>query len=51
MKTTLSVIKADIGSIGGHLAPSRQLIEQAGEVVSAALDKRFVIRAEQAAAA
>jgi fructose 1,6-bisphosphate aldolase/phosphatase len=25
MKTTLSVIKADIGSIGGHLAPSDEL--------------------------
>lgn len=27
MKTTLSVIKADIGSIGGHVAPSQQLLE------------------------
>ena len=27
MKITLSVIKADIGSIGGHIAPSRQLLE------------------------
>ena len=27
MEITLSVIKADIGSIGGHLAPSRQLLE------------------------
>jgi fructose 1,6-bisphosphate aldolase/phosphatase len=27
MKTTLSVIKADIGSIGGHIAPSRRLVE------------------------
>ncbi len=27
MKTTLSVIKADIGSIGGHLAPSARLLE------------------------
>ncbi len=27
MKTTLSVIKADIGSIGGHIAPSRRLLE------------------------
>jgi fructose 1,6-bisphosphate aldolase/phosphatase len=27
MKTTLSVIKADVGSIGGHVAPSRRLIE------------------------
>jgi fructose 1,6-bisphosphate aldolase/phosphatase len=27
MKITLSVIKADIGSIGGHIAPSRRLLE------------------------
>jgi fructose 1,6-bisphosphate aldolase/phosphatase len=27
MKTTLSVIKADIGSIGGHIAPSKALFE------------------------
>ena len=27
MKLTLSVIKADIGSIGGHVAPSRRLQE------------------------
>ena len=27
MKLTLSIIKADIGSIGGHLAPSTRLIE------------------------
>jgi fructose 1,6-bisphosphate aldolase/phosphatase len=27
MKTTLSVIKADIGSIGGHLAPSEALFD------------------------
>ena len=26
MKLTLSVIKADVGSIGGHLAPSQRLI-------------------------
>ena len=26
MKITLSVIKADIGSVGGHVAPSRQLL-------------------------
>jgi fructose 1,6-bisphosphate aldolase/phosphatase len=26
MKITLSVIKADVGSIGGHIAPSRQLL-------------------------
>jgi fructose 1,6-bisphosphate aldolase/phosphatase len=27
VKLTLSVIKADIGSIGGHIAPSRRLLE------------------------
>lgn len=27
MRATLSVIKADIGSIGGHIAPSRRLLE------------------------
>ncbi len=33
-KTTLSVIKADIGSIGGHLAPSRRLLERVTDVIS-----------------
>jgi fructose 1,6-bisphosphate aldolase/phosphatase len=33
MKTTLSVIKADIGSIGGHIRPSQQLIEAVREFV------------------
>ena len=27
MKITVSVIKADIGSVGGHIAPSAKLIE------------------------
>ena len=33
MRITLSVIKADIGSIGGHLAPSRRLLERVREHV------------------
>ena len=33
MKLTLSVIKADIGSIGGHVAPSRRLLETVEAVV------------------
>jgi fructose 1,6-bisphosphate aldolase/phosphatase len=33
MKVTLSVIKADIGSIGGHLAPSERLLDTVGEHV------------------
>lgn len=33
MRTTLSVIKADIGSVGGHIKPSRRLLERAREFV------------------
>lgn len=33
MKTTLSVIKADVGSIGGHLKPSQALLDSVMEVV------------------
>jgi len=38
MKTTLSVIKADIGSIGGHIAPSRRLLETVKEKIESAGD-------------
>ena len=34
MKLTLSVIKADIGSVGGHVAPSRKLMETVRSVVA-----------------
>ncbi|MBU1121002.1 fructose-1,6-bisphosphatase [Candidatus Micrarchaeota archaeon] len=34
MKTTLSLIKADIGSIGGHVKPSNAVIEKVKEVIS-----------------
>ena len=34
MKITLSVIKADIGSIGGHIAPSRRLLETVREYIA-----------------
>jgi fructose 1,6-bisphosphate aldolase/phosphatase len=33
MKLTLSVIKADIGSIGGHVAPSKRLQETVQAVI------------------
>src|SRR5271166_2594347 len=33
MKLTLSVIKADIGSIGGHVAPSKKLMETVERVI------------------
>ena len=34
MKTTLSIIKADVGSIGGHIRPSRELVETVRNHVS-----------------
>jgi len=33
MRTALSVIKADIGSIGGHIKPRHQLLERTREFV------------------
>jgi fructose 1,6-bisphosphate aldolase/phosphatase len=36
MKTTLSVIKADVGSIGGHIKPSERLMRRVAEVVGGA---------------
>jgi fructose 1,6-bisphosphate aldolase/phosphatase len=41
MKLTLSVIKADIGSIGGHIAPSTRLLE----TVRRAVDPRACVSA------
>lgn len=35
MKVTLSVLKADIGSVGGHTLPSRRVLERVGETVRA----------------
>ncbi len=34
MKITLSVIKADVGSIGGHIKPSQKLLERVNEYVT-----------------
>jgi fructose 1,6-bisphosphate aldolase/phosphatase len=46
MKTTLSIIKADIGSVGGHIAPSRQLFSIVKEHVKnaspALIDDTFI---------
>ncbi len=39
MKTTLSVIKADIGSIGGHLKPSKKLLENVQEHVKSNINQ------------
>ena len=33
MKLTVSMIKADVGSIGGHTTPSERMLEVATEAV------------------
>ncbi len=38
MHTTLSIIKADVGSIGGHVAPSKQRVETISRHVGEGLD-------------
>lgn len=38
MKTTLSIIKADIGSIGGHVAPSKKLVDTVSRHVAKGLN-------------
>jgi fructose 1,6-bisphosphate aldolase/phosphatase len=35
MKTTLSIIKADVGSIGGHVTPSKKLLETVSRNIAA----------------
>ena len=42
MKTTLSVIKADIGSIGGHIRPSRELINSVKNCVEREVGKLVI---------
>ena len=38
MRTTLSVIKADVGSIGGHVAPSKRLLETVRNHIAGGLE-------------
>ncbi len=38
MHTTLSIIKADVGSIGGHVTPSKELIDTISRHVATGLD-------------
>ncbi len=45
MKTTLSVIKADTGSVGGHNRPSNAMIARANEVAAIAIKKGLLIDA------
>jgi len=38
MASTLSIIKADVGSIGGHVAPSKELMDTVSRTVAQGLD-------------
>lgn len=42
MRTVLSVIKADIGSIGGHIKPSKSLVEKVESCVAKAQKKGLI---------
>ncbi len=42
VKTTISVIKADVGSIAGHTCPNVKMIELAREKLSEARDSRMI---------
>ena len=42
MRTTLSLIKADVGSIGGHVAPSQHLIQTVRAYVAEACSDHLI---------
>lgn len=43
MRITLSVLKADIGSIGGHTRPSREMMETVALILNDAREKGLII--------
>ena len=43
MKITLSILKADVGSIGGHTKPSKKMMDATREAVQAAIDSKLII--------
>lgn len=43
MKLTLSVIKADVGSIGGHTKPSARMLDSVRGKVGAAVEKKLLL--------
>ncbi len=43
MKITLSVIKADIGSIGGHITPSAEILAKVEEIIKKEENKGLII--------
>ncbi|MEM1584482.1 MAG: fructose-1,6-bisphosphate aldolase/phosphatase [Nitrososphaerota archaeon] len=42
VKTTVSVIKADVGSVAGHTCPTREMIEYARKKLSEARDSKLI---------
>ena len=46
MKLTISMIKADVGSIGGHTIPSEGMLEVAHEAMENAIKERLLIDGE-----
>ena len=43
MRITLSILKADVGSIGGHTKPSEGMMEATRRAVADAIDKKLLI--------
>ena len=43
MRTTLSILKADVGSIGGHTKPSDKMMDASREAVKKAVKKGLII--------
>jgi len=43
VKTTVSVIKADVGSVAGHTCPTQEMLEYARKKLSEARDSRIII--------
>jgi fructose 1,6-bisphosphate aldolase/phosphatase len=43
MKTTLSIIKADVGSVGGHTRPSKRMLETVRSKLSSAIDQKSIV--------
>ncbi|MBI4329441.1 MAG: fructose 1,6-bisphosphatase, partial [Chloroflexi bacterium] len=43
MRMTLSVLKADVGSIGGHTKPSPRMLEATREAIKGAIEKKLLL--------
>src|SRR5438128_1381151 len=43
MKLTISLIKADVGSVGGHTKPSTKMLQAAQDAVAQAIKKELII--------